>query len=263
MKVLDDVELNKWREEARAILPRLEVPGTFEDGRVPLDLFGKELVVWVPRNMDSKQGDTVRLIKGGVVVLEYELTPQDAANVGFKAEFKLPADILPPDMNYLAFTLTYEYVFSEDGEAVRSGDIVPVIYDREPPGGLSLQPLDFTSDQKSGITWDDIVDDHLPVQAWPWYGMEVGDVITPWVSAAPPHLGDEARYLLPDQEITIAAADLGMSVRLQFPVKALTEQGDLFFAYRLRDRLGNTSTLSPTDVIAVDLSPLDNSSKRI
>jgi len=251
------------QKDRAAILRPLEVMGLLADGRVPLADFGKELTVNVPRNEESRAGDTIRLIKDGVSVFDYELTQEDAANVDFKAVFKLPGNLLPPDIDYLAFTLDYDYVFSTDNETRRSGHRFTVIYDRQPPGGTNLQPLRFTDKQKLGITRDDLVDEQVPVDAWPWLRMDVGDVITPWVSTSPPLLGDEAQYLLTDQEVTITSNDVGNRISLRFPAKALAPPGKFYFAYRLRDKLGNTSKLSPTDLIPVDLKSLDSPSQRM
>lgn len=126
-----------------------------------------------------------------------------------------------------------------------------VVFDRESPGGTSLTALSFTEEQKEGITEEDLVDGYLPVTAYAWYGMEKGDFITPWLSELPASADSQELYLIKNAEIEISTA--GTRTSLGFPKGSFTAAADYYFGYQVRDKLGNTSVISSTVKIAVNV----------
>lgn len=239
----------------KADLPTVEVPGLLPDGRVPLEMLNKDLDIFVPAFEGLKIGDTLTLyINSTNSGQTITFTAADEDNPDYKAEFSISTSDYPAAGTYLETSLDYEYVDFATGESSRPGAPLTVTFDREAPGGTSLRALAFTPDQKEGITEADLVAGNLQVSAYAWYGMERGDVITPWVSDSQ-FPDDIAPFLLPESAVTVQ--EEGSSVGLKFPRRSFQGVADRYFGYQLRDKLGNVSALSSVTRIPVNLPTTD------
>lgn len=252
----DDLRQAKGRSlrkiKIRADLPRLEVPVALDDGRIPLEALEKDLEIQVPSFSGIKAGDEFKLyLHQTYFGTHYIVTDEDESNPGFVVPFSLEKRTFPPDGSYLEVRLEYEYVEAGAQEGARSGKVVTILFDLEPPGGSSLRALGFTQEQKEGITQSSLIDGYLTVPAYAWFGMDGGDVITPWVSELPASVDTQDQYFIHEQAVEITAP--GTSTKLLFPAASFRGVGNRYFAYQLRDKLGNTSKLSLVAVIPVDL----------
>ncbi|MDB5726790.1 MAG: hypothetical protein JWQ16_3544 [Novosphingobium sp.] len=235
-----------------ADLPSLIVPDALEDGRLPLASLADDIEILIPTFPGLKENDEFKLyMHQNYFGVHYIVSADDEKNPDFKVSFYIGKEDFPPEGAYVEVPLDYEYVDADTLEAFRSGKVVKLIFDREPPGGASLRALGFTQEQREGITEDNIEAGYLSVTAYAWYGMDMGDFITPWVSELPPIACSQEQYLINEAEIEIKGA--GTSTLLKFPADRFRGVGDRYFGYQLRDKLGNTSPLSPTVKIGVDL----------
>lgn len=245
--------------EPRSDLPQVEVPGLLEDGRVPLDLLNADLAVFVPGFPALKADDTLTLyintISSGQTI---KVTAEDLANPAFKAAFSISKANYPAPGSYFEVSLDYEYVDAQSGEVSRSSGPVKVIFDREAPGGASIRALTFALNEDVPITDKDLVNGELPSTAYAWYGMEVGDVIVPWVSDSAPVDSSIDKFLLENSAVVVERP--GGSIELKFPRQSFEGVGERYFGYKLRDKLwgklhnlDNESVLSPVTRFSVDL----------
>jgi len=233
-------------------LPGLDVPGLLIDQRVPLELLNDDLKIRIYRFSGLKEGDEFKLyIRNVYAGSSYTVSKDDQDNPEFEVNLYITKNQFPSPGSFASVPVDYEYIDSATGEGTRSGKPVTVIFDREAPGGASLRGLSFTEAQKEGISAEDIIDGNLPVSGYAWYGMEEGDILTPWVSDSPPSSGSETEFLIKEAEIHISTP--GSTTEVKFPVSNFSGTGDRYFAYQLRDKLGNTSSLSPTVKVSVDL----------
>ena len=228
------------------IKPVLKIPGMLPDGRIPLDLLGKDLAIEVPSFTGIQVGTLTLYINTIPSGQRVNITATDAANPDYKAQFSLSKSSYPAEGKSAEVRLLCGFTYGEDG--VAPSDEVKIILDREAPGGSSLRALPFTL---TTITKNDLVEGQLQVDAYAWYGMKPGDVITPWVSDAEPVEGTYGQYLLKDSEVIVLEG--GKSVLVRFPPSKFEKYTTAYFGYALRDALGNKSVLSATTALAVDL----------
>lgn len=241
--------------QTREDLPQLKIPVALDDGRIPLEKLEEDLQLLIPRFTGFKAGDQFKLyVRDTYLGNSYTLSQAEAADPGFEVPLYISKAAFPQPGSSIEVKLDYEYVDADTQTSVRSGKVFTVIFDREAPGGTPLRTLGFTPEQKEGITEDDIQAGFLPVTAYAWYGMDAGDFITPWVSESPPLGATQDQYLIKDAELEVSAP--GTSTVLKFPADRFQGVGDRYFGYQLRDKLGNTSALSSTVIIPVDLKSI-------
>ncbi|MDB5983146.1 MAG: hypothetical protein JWQ69_4161 [Pseudomonas sp.] len=238
-------------------LAQLEVPGRNEDGTIPLKVLEHNLKVLVADGEDILVGDQLQLQSESFgLTRPRPVTDADKqaaeGNPDFRYELELEQSLFPPPGKVI--TLALDYFVGVDGVGSVSGKPVDITLDRQPPGGDPLQFLSFTPEQiLNGISDDDLTGDNLEVRAQAWFGMEVGDVITPWLGR-----NDTAGTLLNDNAITVE--EKGKPVTVQFPREYMERNGNVlqYFAYQLRDKLGNVSQVSRKRELQVTLGGLQN-----
>lgn len=238
--------------QTREDLQQIKIPVALEDGRIPLENMEEDLQLLIPTFAGVKANDQFKLyVRDTYLGNSYTLSSAEAADPDFEVPLSISKAGFPPPGTSIEVNLDYEYVDADTQNGVRSGKVFVVIFDREAPGGTPLRALGFTPEQKEGITEEDLEAGFLPVTAYAWYGMDTGDFITPWVSERPPSEATQDQYLIKDAAVEVSAP--GTSTVLKFPASRFQGVGDRYFGYQLRDKLGNTSALSSTVTIPVDL----------
>jgi hypothetical protein len=236
-------------------LPRLEAPTVGDDGVLPHDQWNRDLRLEVPNSPDVKAGFTIAFTINGVSYGQpHTVTDAEEGNYNLKFPFFLRSTEFPTGNPQLSVPLNYNVYNPNTGGTSTPAQPFVLIFDKEPPGGTSMPYINFTPEQLQGVYPQSIVDGHFVANLSPWQGMAVGDVMTPWVSTSPP--GDNpASGLQPGSAVAIDEDGVGRSVNVRFPEGTLKANGDTpqYFGYQLKDRLGNTSSVSPARQIPVHL----------
>lgn len=237
-------------------LLRLEAPTVGEDGVLPHDQWSTNLVLEVPNSDSILEKCVIRL---SVNTLSYgpphEVSKVEADDPNFRFKFELNKDDFPSGNPAISVVLNYTVYNPETGNTNVSPFKYTLVFDKQPPGGSPLPYIGFTPEQLLGVYPADITDGNFVATLAPWSGMAIGDTLTPWLNTAPPGQKNSARGLLPETAFTVEQNDVGKPVSIQFPISALEAFGDVtqYFAYQLKDKLGNTSDISPAREIDVHL----------
>jgi hypothetical protein len=237
------------------LLPKLQIPSVPEDGVLPHDQWNQDLELQVPNSADIKAGGTITLTINGVPYgTPHTVTLPEATDPGFKFLFTLPSNTFPSGDPRTDVSMNYEVRDPETGLIATSPYRYILIFDKEAPGAIPPTYIGFTQQQLQGIYTADVAGGYLAANVSPWPKMAAGDTIEPWLSVTPPD-DNVTGGLLPAAAITIEASQVGGSISLRFPKMALEALGDVVqhFGYQLKDKLGNTSSISLTRAIQVNL----------
>ena len=243
-------------QPAQGPLSSVDVPHVREDGKLPHDMWDQNLRVYVPNHPSFIAGTTIRLtLNSAEYGRSHNVSAEEANFPEGRYLFELESSGFPEGNPAVAVMLNYKARHPETGVVSSSPYTFKLIFDKQPPGGNPLAYISFTPEQLQGVYPDDIVDGHLRTNLPPWSGMEVGDTLTPWLGSAAPEEGNSDAGLIPQTQVEIRQGDLGRPVNVLFPQARLEALGDIpqFFGYQLKDSLGNTSAVSPTREIAVNL----------
>lgn len=234
-------------------LGQLEVPGITASGRISLAALEKRLEIRIPKSPEFYNELRLQLYVDG----------HEPAHAKGSPYLVTQADLDNPALTYLSLyietadfpaqgtTESWELDYEAYDELSDSGEFswlpVRVIFDREAPGGAHPNALEFTRDQRAGITEDDLVNDQLPVTLSPWYDAVKGDYAELWIGTSPNEL--DGSYV----KIEPAIDDPNKEVTVRFPRAAIEALGDgtRYFAHRLHDQIGNISVRS--EPIAIDV----------
>jgi hypothetical protein len=250
-------------------LNKLETPTVGDDGLVPHDQWDKPLLIHIHNSPNIIEGCVIQLLVNTAPSPGFEghtVLKSEAENPDFTFEFLLPLEFdkdrrgqqNDPVFGNPAVTLslTYSVVDPVTGATTSPPSAHKIIFDKQPPGAEPPSYIGFTAEQMAGVYASSIKEGYFsgPLVAWP--GMSAGDVMTPWLGTAEPDPGAPVQGLLPESQVTIGPDDVGRSVDVRFPESALAALGNTvqYFGYQLQDKLGNTSSISQTRYISVDLT---------
>jgi hypothetical protein len=240
----------------RALL-QLSVPHRDpETHRIPLEFLEADLEVRIPDSEDILVGHILELYVRNVPLgnpRQVTVSDKQAAegNPDFYYSMSIAKANFPSEGTSVTFSV--DYSAAPASEQALSNLPLEVILDREPPGGETLPYLNFTPEQLAGIAQSDLTGDYLEVRAPFWYGKLVGDVLTPWLGTS-----ETEGMLITDSEVEVQRVEDTVTAR--FPKSLLLSNGDVpqYFAYQLRDALGNKSEVARSRKI----DPLTAQSKR-
>lgn len=250
-------------------LNKLETPTVGDDGLVPHDQWDKPLLIQIHNSPIIIEGCVIQLLVNTAPasgVQGHTVLKSEAENPDFTFEFLLPLGFdkdrkgqqNDPVFGNPAVTvsLTYSVVDPVTGATTSPPSPHKIIFDKQPPGAEPPSYIGFSAEQMAGVYASSIKEGYFsgPLVAWP--GMSAGDVMTPWLGTAEPGPGAPAQGLLPEAQVTVGPDEVGRSVDVRFPEAALAALGNTvqYFGYQLRDKLGNTSNISQTRHISVDLT---------
>lgn len=237
-------------------LLRLEAPTLGDDGVLPHDQWHTNLKLEVPNSDSIQENFVIRLTANSANQGEpHVVSLAEANNPDFRFEFELDSSIFPPGNPAVNVLLNYT-VFNPETELTNTSPFKYIlVFDKQPPGGSPLAYIGFTPEQLSGVYPEDVTEGSFVATMAPWTGMAVGDTLTPWLDTAPPDKKNATSGLLPDTAFTVTQDDVGKRVSVKFNKSAIEAFGDVpqHFAYQLKDKLGNTSDISPAREIEVHL----------
>lgn len=227
---------------------------------IPLEFLDADLEVGIPDSDDILVGDFLELyVRGTPLGTRRTVTVADKqaaqGNPAFYYSMTIDKASFPSEGESVTFNVDY-YVGSGSVKDL-SNLPVEVILDREPPGGTPLPYLSFTPEQLDGIAQSDLTDDYLEVRAPLWYGKRIGDVLTPWLGTS-----ETEGVLITESEVEVTS--IGETTFARFPKSLLLINGDVpqYFAYQLRDGLGNQSEVARSREIPVSLTRWRYKSKK-
>lgn len=235
----------------RALL-QLSVPHRDDTHRIPLEFLEADLEVRIPDSEDILVGHFLELyVRNTPLGNPRQVTVVDKqaaeGNPDFYYSMSIAKALFPSEGTSVTFSV--DYSAAPASEQALSNLPLEVILDREPPGGETLPYLNFTTEQLAGIAQSDLTGDYLEVPAPFWYGKLVGDVLTPWLGTS-----ETEGLLITDSEFEVQHVE--DTVIARFPKSLLLSNGDVpqYFAYKLRDALGNKSEVARSRKIDVSLT---------
>lgn len=203
------------------------------------------ILVEVPKSVDMKNSDSIQLFHRQQDGTDSELgSPVELAGVDLEdpliTKFDLYIEVaeIPAKGTDIRMRLDYKVhdPVAQDGQF--SNLPVTVRFDQVIPGGDLLPPIDFTDDQLSGITVDDLDQGVLPLKVDPYFGAEADDVVELWLGTST----DTGAYLTPT--FTVTDPTLVLSVSITEAALKVDPDGPKYFGYRVTDWAGNRSELS-------------------
>lgn len=240
-------------------LSQLRVPGVFpEDGRIPVSMLSSRIEVVIPKAPEMQNSDTLQLYVNGYGDNHAYGTPLSLAGIDLTdptiTEFALYIETpdFPPEGTTTSWVLDYIVFDPFSGGGDWSRLPFTIIFDRQTPGGGLLSPLLFTPEQLDGIVLEDLVDGELPALIAPWFDEQPGDIVELWLGTSDDLI--EGAYIKEEAPVTTP----GNPVTVSFPVAEMEKLGNVtqYFAYRVRDKVGNISARSSTVRISVSLTRL-------
>ena len=247
--------LSSTSSTARA-LAKIEAPSVGADGVLPHNQWDQDLMLEVPNNPDIQAGFFItQTTNGASYGASHQVTLAEAGNPNYRFTFFLKRSDFPSGNPQSNLTLSYTVYNAMEDTTLTPPLGYTLIFDKQPPGGSSISYINFTAEQLQGIYPDSLTGGYLLADVSPWSGMAVGDVLTPWLANAPPNDDNSESGLLHNAAITVTEDNFGSPVQIRFSRTALLALGDTdqSFGYQLKDKLGNTSVISPTRQIPVHL----------
>jgi len=237
-------------------LAKIEAPTVGADGVLPHNQWDQDLRLEVPNDPAIQAGFLITLTTNGAAYgASHTVTLAEAGDPNFKFPFFLKSSDFPSGNPQSNITLSYKVYDAMEDTTLTPPLGYTLIFDKQAPGGSSIPYINFTAEQLQGIYPDSLTGGNLLANVSPWSGMAVGDVITPWLANAPPNDDNSESGLLHNAAITVTEDNFGSPVELRFSRVAMQALGDVdqSFGYQLKDKLGNTSVISPTRQIPVRL----------
>lgn len=221
------------------IAPYLDpvIDGRFDDGRIPLSLLSAPIKVKItPWPGAEVTVDTVELLLNGTKTGVTETIPNPAAVVTLELDEALFTD----EKTYVIDYMTYQ-TFAQNEDAADAP--INVIVDRTAPGSDDIGSMIFDVKHLDGVTPGELDNNNELVVVFPgWFGEAERDVATPVFSDLPNPT--DADYKPINTALSLEIGAPGSHHELGIPKADLDAMGDgdRWFSYQIRDKVGNIRT---------------------
>lgn len=169
----------------RALVPPV-LPTALVDGLLPVALLTAPIPVTFPAWDDAVEGDYYQLLLDNVLVGVQEQLPANPIP-GAELTLDIPVDSLTgaQDGNHTLAYLSRRFI----GGTPNVSAAIPIVFDRQAPGGSLLSPLIFPRAVNDGLTSDELtaMADVLVGEVPAYFDIKLGDVIqTYWAGQEGP-----------------------------------------------------------------------------